>query len=109
MIMLAEEFDPIIHEPARFSIMALLAPAVPLEFQFIRNSVELSESALSKHLATLTRAGYIELNKQLMGRPRRTIVLLTDEGRVAFDRHVKALERIIATAKGIADPAYDSG
>lgn len=100
-----EQLDPLIHEPARFSIMALLAPSVPLEFQFLRKAVELSESALSKHLAALSRAGYVELQKHMVGKPRRTTVQLTDTGRRAFDRHVCALEQIIATAKGATSAA----
>ncbi len=104
----SEQFDPLIHEPARLSIMALLAPSGALGFQFIRESVKLSESALSKHLTALSRVGYVEIHKHLAGKPRRTTIQLTDEGRRAFARHVSALEQIIATAKGAMSPVSTS-
>ncbi|PZS11164.1 MAG: MarR family transcriptional regulator [Acidimicrobiales bacterium] len=111
MVKHSEQLDPLIHEAARFSIMALLAPSVPLEFQFLRKAVELSESALSKHLAALSRAGYVELHKHMVGKPRRTTVQLTAAGRRAFGHHVSALEQIIATAKGatslVVTPDHD--
>ena len=37
--------NPIIHAPTRFSIMAALMAADKVEFRFVRDTVELSDSA----------------------------------------------------------------
>jgi predicted transcriptional regulator len=54
--MASARFDELIHAPTRLSIVSLLAASEWAEFQFIRDSVGLSDSALSKQLATLERA-----------------------------------------------------
>jgi DNA-binding MarR family transcriptional regulator len=93
-------FDELVHAPTRLSILALLAGAQALEFRFIRDSVGLTDSALSKQVATLEEAGYVEVSKGFVGKRARTWVRLTDRGRAAFDGHVAALQEIVAGAGG---------
>ena len=50
-------FDELIHQRARLSLMSLLAASDWAEFSFIRDALELSDSALSKHLSALEEAG----------------------------------------------------
>jgi DNA-binding transcriptional ArsR family regulator len=88
-------FDELIHPSTRLAIVALLAAADWVEFAFIRDRLELSDSALSKQLATLESAGYVALERQLTGRRHRLRARLTPAGRSAFDGHVEALRAII--------------
>ncbi|WP_028063019.1 winged helix-turn-helix domain-containing protein [Solirubrobacter soli] len=88
-------FDELIHPSTRLSITALLAAADWVEFAYIRDELELSDSALSKQLATLEAAGYACLERQLNGRRHRLRARLTPEGRSAFDGHVEALRQIV--------------
>ncbi|GLY68664.1 winged helix-turn-helix domain-containing protein [Amycolatopsis taiwanensis] len=92
------DFDEFLHVPARLSIVALLAPADRVDFGFLRDTIETSDSALSKHLSALAGAGYVSLRKSRDQGVRRTHVTLTPEGRRAFQRHAAALERIVASA-----------
>lgn len=93
-------FDELIHAPARLSIMALLAPAKGVEFRFVRDRLELSDSALSKHVSALQAAGYVSVRKERLGKGlRRTWLDLTKEGLTAFDGHVAALEEIVGQAR----------
>jgi DNA-binding transcriptional ArsR family regulator len=85
--------------PARLSIVALLAPAEWVEFAFLREAINTSDSALSKHLSALTNAGYLDVRKEREHGVRRTRVRLTSEGREAFQRHAAALERLVAAAR----------
>ena len=50
-------FDSTIHAPNRLQICALLAPLDDAEFQFLRDSLEVSDSVLSKHIKHLEEAG----------------------------------------------------
>ncbi|WP_256388112.1 transcriptional regulator, partial [Allokutzneria sp. NRRL B-24872] len=45
--------DQVLLDPTRLSIVALLAASEWCEFAFVRDSVELSDSALSKQISTL--------------------------------------------------------
>ncbi|MEU9554265.1 transcriptional regulator [Streptomyces fumanus] len=94
-------FDELIHPATRLSVVALLAATEWAEFAFVRDSLSLSDSALSKQLHTLEEAGYVEIHKEGGGRKRRTRVRLTDRGRTAFEGHVAALRAIV---EGAASP-----
>jgi DNA-binding transcriptional ArsR family regulator len=93
--MIKPRFDELIHAPTRLSIVALLAASEWAVFAFIRDSVGLSDSALSKQLTTLEEAGYVELRKAFVGKRPRTTARLTTVGRAAFEQHVVALQEIV--------------
>lgn len=96
--MTAAEFDELIHAPTRLSLVAFLAATHWADFAVLRDSLELSDSALSKQLTTLADAGYVEIRKAFVGKRPRTSARLTPEGRAAFDGHVAALQQIVAGA-----------
>ncbi|HEX3607133.1 MAG TPA: transcriptional regulator [Candidatus Dormibacteraeota bacterium] len=78
----------------RLSIMATLAAADRAEFGFVRDTVEVSDSVLSKQVATLEAAGYIEVCNGYVGKRPRTWLSITAAGRRAFEDHVAALVAI---------------
>jgi DNA-binding MarR family transcriptional regulator len=88
--------DPLIHAPVRLSIVACLAAADKAEFSFVRDTVEVSDSVLSKQVTLLAEAGYVRVRKGYVGKRPRTWLSLTDEGRAAFEGHVAALTEIAA-------------
>ncbi|MCM0674711.1 transcriptional regulator [Micromonospora phytophila] len=91
-------FDELIHAPTRLSLVSLLAATEWAEFRYLREQLGLSDSALSKQLATLEQAGYVEVRKSFVGKRPRTSVQLSRDGRRAFDGHVAALQQIVAQA-----------
>lgn len=95
--------DPVIHAPARFSVMAALVAADRVEFRFIRDTVELTDSALSQHLTKLEQAGYVKVTKGQVGRRPRTWVSATRAGRVAFHDHLGVLNELAASPTGTQD------
>jgi DNA-binding MarR family transcriptional regulator len=90
--------DPVIHSPTRFSVVAALMAADKVEFRFVRDLVEVSDSVLSQHVTTLEQAGYIKVTKGQIGRRPRTWLSLTLDGRVAFRDRLAVLEEIAASA-----------
>ncbi|MDA5282757.1 transcriptional regulator [Streptomyces sp. Isolate_45] len=98
-------FDELIHPATRLSVVALLAATEWADFAFVRDSLSLSDSALSKQLHTLEGAGYLAIQKEGGGRNRRTKVRLTDRGRTAFEGHVAALRAIVDSAGPAAGAA----
>jgi DNA-binding MarR family transcriptional regulator len=91
-------FDELIHPATRLSVVALLAAADWADFAFIRDQLDLSDSALSKQLATLEEAGYVAIERPLSDRRRRVRARLTPLGRERYAGHVAALRQIIADA-----------
>lgn len=75
-------------------MVALLAAAERVEFSFVRDHVEVSDSVLSKQMSALEQAGYIKVKKGFVGKRPRTWLSLSGEGRRVFNRHLAALREI---------------
>ncbi len=86
--------DDVIHAPVRFSIVATLAGVDEAEFALVRDEVEVSDSVLSKQVATLEQAGYVKVRKGYVGKRPRTWLSLTRPGRAAYESHLAALREI---------------
>ncbi|MEU2790535.1 transcriptional regulator [Streptomyces sp. NPDC007100] len=95
--------NDVIHSPVRFSIVATLAASDRTEFPFLRDTVEVSDSTLSKHISVLETAGYVKVTKGYVGKRPRTWLSITPEGRGAFKKHCEAL-RAIASGRLDEEP-----
>ncbi|MFY9915281.1 MAG: transcriptional regulator [Nocardioidaceae bacterium] len=89
--------DDLVHQPVRFSILAGLAQADELEFRFLRDTLQISDSLLSRQASTLEQAGYITIRKGHVGKWPRTWLKLTPKGRTAFNDHLATLREIVDT------------
>ena len=89
-----EDLDPVIHAPKRLAAMAILRRAAGT-FPFLREHLKISDSDLSKQMATLEKAGYVKVAKAGRGRGATTTYALTRQGRTAYDRHRRALATIL--------------
>ena len=88
------ELDDVIHSPVRLSIVAALAAANKAEFALVRDTVEITDSALSKQLVILEQAHYVKVTKGHVGKRPRTWLSLTRVGRRAYAKHLAALSAI---------------
>ena len=86
--------DDTIHAPVRFSIVAALAEVDEAEFAHVRDTIEVSDSVLSKQATRLEEAGYVKIRKGYVGKRPRTWLSLTSVGRRAYGRHLEALRAI---------------
>ena len=60
------------------------------------DTLQVSDSVLSKHLAALVAVGYVNSRKGLHAGHRTTWISLTAAGRAALSTHVAALRELIA-------------
>ena len=81
---LPTRFDPLIHQPSRLSIMAVLAGCESADFTYLLNVTGLTRGTLSKHLTRLSEAGYVAIKKSFKGNYPNTSAKLTTVGRRAF-------------------------
>lgn len=94
---LLPSFDPVIHAPLRLQICAVLSAAQEVEFATLRDTLEVSDSVLSKHLKQLDEARYVRMRKAPRDGRVYTWIALTGAGRHAFAAHIRALEQLAAT------------
>jgi DNA-binding MarR family transcriptional regulator len=88
-------FDHVIHAPVRLRICATLDPVREVEFGSLLTLLDISKSALSKHISVLAEAGYIAQRRAVRDTRQRVWLSLTGTGRAAYRDHVAALHRIV--------------
>ena len=95
------ELDDIIHQPLRLRIMAALnalQSGVGLEFSRLKKLTGATDGNLGAHIETLSKAGYVTVDKAFVGKKPQTTVTATATGRGAVARHVAMLQKIIAAS-----------
>lgn len=89
------EIDRVIHEPARFQVMALLYVIESADFIFLMNQLGLTWGNLSAHITKLEEAGYVAIEKGFKGKRPQTMLSLTKQGRKAFRIYRKSMKQVL--------------
>ena len=92
------ESDEIIHQSVRLKIMSALnamAEGEAIDFVRLKVIAGATDGNLGAHLATLENAGYVQIDKDFVGKKPRTRVTITKTGRKAFARHVAYLRDVL--------------
>jgi DNA-binding MarR family transcriptional regulator len=94
------DVDRLIHEPARYNIMALLYVIKRAEFLFVQNQTHLTPGNLSAHVGKLEAAQYLAVQKEFVGKKPRTFLKLTKLGRNAFENYHSKMKDLFAAPLG---------
>jgi DNA-binding MarR family transcriptional regulator len=89
------ELDKIIHERVRLGIMAALSVSESLTFQYLKQTLKLTDGNLSVHLRLLEKNNYVLVAKSFVARKPCSSYRLTPAGREAFKEYVQQLEKFI--------------
>ena len=89
------DIDRVIHEPARLMILALLYVVESGDFTFLMRQTGLTWGNLSSHLSKLENTGYVEIEKEFVGKKPHTMLHLTDEGRAAFREYRQRMKQVL--------------
>ncbi len=92
-------FDHLIHAPVRLRICAALDHVREIEFGALLTLLDISKSALSKHITALADAGYVTQRRAVRNTRQRVWVGLSEAGRSAYRGHVAALRRIVGDSQ----------
>jgi DNA-binding MarR family transcriptional regulator len=87
--------DRLVHEPARFTIMAHLYVVESADFIFLMHQTGLTWGNLSSHLSKLEAAGYVAIEKEFLGKKPHTMLRLTKEGRAAFEQYRQSMKQVL--------------
>jgi DNA-binding MarR family transcriptional regulator len=89
------KLDDVVHQRVRLGILAVLAEAPQADFNFLRDTLSVTDGNLSRHLQVLEEAGCIRITKVFEGKRPRTWVKATKRGRDAFARELVALRALV--------------
>ena len=79
----------------RLGIMSILSVNEDANFNTLKELLDITDGNLASHLKTLEKAGYLVVTKQFVGRKPNTLYRITEQGRKAFENHIKALESLL--------------
>jgi DNA-binding MarR family transcriptional regulator len=102
------EMDATLQNTTRLMALAFLTGCQQAEFGAVRDHCEVSDPTLSKAVATLEHVGYVAVRKGYVGKYPRTWLAATKAGRVALDRHLQAVSRVVDAARAAGRGAADS-
>jgi DNA-binding MarR family transcriptional regulator len=92
--------DEVIHQSTRLRITAALnalRKGEALEFSELKKMLEVTDGNMATHISALEGAGYVEVQKDFVGKKPRTRISLTATGRKAFAAHVSYLRELLET------------
>jgi DNA-binding HxlR family transcriptional regulator len=79
----------------RLGIMSILVVNDSVDFNTMKELLDLTDGNLASHLKALEKDEIIEVKKQFIGRKPNTSYRVTDRGRQLFKAHIDALEKLI--------------
>lgn len=79
----------------RLGIMSVLVVNEWVEFNTLKELLELTDGNLASHISALEKEKYIEVRKQFVGKKPQTTYRVTETGKKAFNDHLDALETIL--------------
>lgn len=83
----------------RLGIMSILMVNEEMNFNDLKQALEVTDGNLATHLQTLEESGYIRVQKGFIGRKTNTTYGITRQGEKAFREHIQALENMIKGMK----------
>ncbi len=90
-----DKISEIIHGRVRLGVMAYLANAEAASFTELKDALKVTQGNLSIQLRKLEDAGFISVEKAIVGRKPLTTVRIAPEGRTAFAAYLKALTGVL--------------
>ncbi|MFI5154548.1 MAG: winged helix-turn-helix domain-containing protein [Chitinophagales bacterium] len=83
----------------RMGVMSVLSVNNQVNFNDLKQLLELTDGNLASHLVNLEDNGYIKVHKGFVGRKTNTTYSITKAGEKAFNEHIEALEAMIRGVK----------
>jgi DNA-binding MarR family transcriptional regulator len=83
----------------RLGIMSALAVNDALDFNALKEILDVTDGNLASHLKALEKEDFIGVNKSFVGRKPNTSYFITKQGKQAFEDHLSALEKLIQSQK----------
>ncbi|XZF12979.1 winged helix-turn-helix domain-containing protein [Chitinophagaceae bacterium MMS25-I14] len=83
----------------RLGIMSTLMVNEEINYNELKELLQVTDGNLASHLKGLEESGYIKVHKGFIGRKTNTTYSITSAGSKAFRMHLDALEQMIKKTK----------
>ena len=90
-----EHLNKIFDSRIRLGIMSALMVNAEINFNELKELIDVTDGNLASHLKTLEENAYIKVQKGFIGRKTNTTYSVTKNGERAFSDHIAALENMI--------------
>ena len=83
----------------RLGVMSVLAVNEEINFNDLKQLLQVTDGNLATHLVNLEENGFIKIHKGFIGKKTNTTYVITKAGEKAFAEHITALENMIKGVK----------
>ena len=90
-----ENLNKTFDSRVRLGIMSTLMVNEKMNFNDLKELINVTDGNLASHSRSLEDSGYIKVNKGFIGRKTNTTYAVTKAGEKAFQQHLNALEKMI--------------
>lgn len=94
-----EHLNKLFDHRIRLGIMSALMVNEEVNFNFLKELLQVTDGNLASHMKPLEEAKYIKVTKSYIGKKPNTTYTLTKTGEKSFRNHLDALEAMIQQAK----------
>ncbi|MGN6541058.1 MAG: winged helix-turn-helix domain-containing protein [Ginsengibacter sp.] len=92
---LIESLNKEFESRIRLGIMSVLLVNDWIDFREMKEMLNITDGNLASHISALEKSGYVEIKKEFVGKKPKTSYRVTQSGRVAFNEHLNALEKLL--------------
>ena len=92
---LLKDLDKAFENKIRLCIMSALVVNDYLDFNSLKDLLDVTDGNLASHLKNLEKKEYISYKKEFLARKPHTKYSATPAGRDAFAKHIKAIEQLL--------------
>lgn len=96
---LIDNLNKVFDSRIRLGIMSALMVNAELNFNELKELLDITDGNLASHLKTLEEAAFVKVEKGFIGRKTNTTYAVTKAGEREFKTHLTALEKMISTMK----------
>lgn len=90
-----KDLDKAFENRVRLGIMSALTVNEHLDFNALKDLLDLTDGNLASHLKSLEKSGYVDLKKEFLDRKPNTRYFATEAGKLAFRKHINAIEQLL--------------
>lgn len=90
-----EDLNKAFESRIRLGIMSVLMVNDRVDFNTLKETLNITDGNLASHIAALEKLEYVEVKKQFVGKKPNTSYAVTKAGKKAFNDHLNTLEKIL--------------
>lgn len=90
-----KDLDKAFENKIRLGIMSALVINESMDFNTLKELLNVTDGNLASHLKSLEKSKYISFQKEFLDRKPNTKYMATPSGKDAFIKHIKAIEHLL--------------